>query len=151
MKEVDGLDDMLPSLRDDIYMTTVDSQGDDDSFMWATVCNILDAPSAGERTTDMPKAKRLRVYTSKAEVQQLQDEICELQAQLLEATRVVESRTHSSRWEQIAEQQRMEKFKSMQENRQLQTAVQERGEYIGRFQKLLVKTPRWTVGYWTEC
>ncbi|CAK4145649.1 unnamed protein product [Aphanomyces euteiches] len=145
MEGVDDLGDILPSVGSDLLITSVESQGKEDAFMWATVCSILDTPRTNEQSTELPKAKRLRVYTNKSEVQQLEAEICELQAQLQEATRAVESRTHSSRWERIAEQQRMEKFKAMQENRQLRTAVQERGEYIERFQKLIVKTPRWTA------
>ncbi|KAH9120116.1 hypothetical protein LEN26_004015 [Aphanomyces euteiches] len=125
----------------------------DDPDMWASICNLLhDKPEdlSTEKDTsnkakpkDKRKAKRVRVYTNKAEVQQLEAEIRELQDELIQAKRGLESTTDGSFWETAAKQQRVEKNKALQENKQLQDAVHERNEYIDRLQKTILKTPRW--------
>ncbi|CAK4085261.1 unnamed protein product [Aphanomyces euteiches] len=125
--------------------------GQDDQDMWTSIYNLLnkkpdDRPKEhDDESVEVPKAKRIRVYTNKAEVQQLEAEISELQAQLIQVKRAVESRTDLSMWEAAAKQQRVEKNKSIQENQLLQHAIRERNEYIERLQKTILKTPRWTA------
>ncbi|KAF0688797.1 Aste57867_19618 [Aphanomyces stellatus] len=124
---------------------------DTEEDMWASVCDLLHttpSPPPPPSSSDdglAPKPKRVRVYTNKAEVQQLEAEIKELQAQLVEAKRFAASKVDVCPWERAAAQQRVEKNKSLEENEQLHAAIRERGDYIERVQKLITKTPRWNT------
>ncbi|CAK4229096.1 unnamed protein product [Aphanomyces euteiches] len=117
--------------------------------MWTSICNVLNRKPDDLMTEDtsvaIPKAKRVRVYTNKAEVQQLEAEIRDLQAQLILAKHPFESKTEGSMWRDAAKQQCLEKNRSIQENQQLQDAVRERNEYIDRLQRTILRTPRWTA------
>ncbi|CAK4669644.1 hypothetical protein LEN26_017498 [Aphanomyces euteiches] len=106
----------------------------DDSDMWMSICNLLDQKSddpsveKDDGSTGAPKvkrkAKRVRVYTNKAEVQQLEVEIRQLQDELIQAKRRFESTTTDGSFLEIAaKQQRVEKNKALQENQQLQDAA----------------------------
>ncbi|ETV78520.1 hypothetical protein, variant [Aphanomyces astaci] len=136
----------------------------DEADMWATVCDILHtSPVEPQRRDDLdvytchsvssyqdpclPKPKRIRVYTNKAEVQQLEAEISDLQAQLMAAKQTAMSSCSNkvpSMWARAAARQRLDKNKCLDENQQLQAAVAERSKHIQRLQKLILKTPRWT-------
>ncbi|RHZ38109.1 hypothetical protein DYB31_002843 [Aphanomyces astaci] len=136
----------------------------DEADMWATVCDILHTSPVEPQLRDdldvytshsvssyqdpcLPKPKRIRVYTNKAEVQQLEAEIRDLQAQLMAAKQSAMSSSSnkvSSMWARVAARQRLDKNKCLDENQQLQAAVAERSEHIQRLQKLILKTPRWT-------
>ncbi|CAK4614132.1 unnamed protein product, partial [Aphanomyces euteiches] len=128
----------------------------DDSDMWMSICNLLDQKSddpsveKDDGSTGAPKvkrkAKRVRVYTNKAEVQQLEVEIRQLQDELIQAKRRFESTTTDGSFLEIAaKQQRVEKNKALQENQQLQDAVRERNEHIDHLQKIILKPARWTA------
>ncbi|CAK4475016.1 unnamed protein product, partial [Aphanomyces euteiches] len=128
----------------------------DDSDMWMSICNLLDQKSddpsveKDDGSTGAPKvkrkAKRVRVYTNKAEVQQLEVEIRQLQDELIQAKRRFESTTTDGSFLEIAvKQQRLEKNKVLQENQQLQDAVRERNEHIDHLQKIILKPARWTA------
>ncbi|ETW05254.1 hypothetical protein H310_04219 [Aphanomyces invadans] len=135
----------------------------DDADMWATVCDLLQTSPVEQWTRHdddnlqvsggssghegMPKPKRIRVYTNKAEVQQLEAEINDLQAQLVQAKQIAASASAGevSIWARTAARLRIDKNKTLDENQQLLAAVRERGEHIQRLQKLVFKTPRWTV------
>ncbi|KAH9152272.1 hypothetical protein AeRB84_005270 [Aphanomyces euteiches] len=96
----------------------------DDSDMWMSICNLLDQKSddpsveKDDGSTGAPKvkrkAKRVRVYTNKAEVQQLEVEIRQLQDELIQAKRRFESTTTDGSFLEIAvKQQRLEKNKAL--------------------------------------
>ncbi|KAG9407402.1 hypothetical protein AC1031_002131 [Aphanomyces cochlioides] len=120
----------------------------EDPDMWSSIYNLLnktsdDDPRESNDATAPPKPKRVRVYTYKSEVQHLETEICELQAQLTQAKRAVEFKSDASTWEAAAKQQLVEKNKSIQENQQLLRAILERNDYIARLQRSIMKPPRW--------
>ncbi|CAK4098831.1 unnamed protein product [Aphanomyces euteiches] len=117
-----------------------------DPDMWASIYSLLHNKREIDDAEEAPKKKkRIRVYNNKSVVQELEAEICELQAQLIQAKESAKTKTEVSVWEAAAKQQRKEKNKSMEENKQLQHAIHERNLYIERLQKAILKTPRWTA------
>ncbi|CAK4701863.1 unnamed protein product [Aphanomyces euteiches] len=122
---------------------------DNDDEMWTLVCDIL-LPSSAEASSSLPKAgrtaKKERVYTNKAEVQELQREIRRLQSQLIATKRAFKEKAMTSPWKIAAAHLRVEKNKAQDENNLLRIAVRERNDYIHRLQNLILKTPRkWTA------
>ncbi|KAF0688794.1 Aste57867_19615 [Aphanomyces stellatus] len=123
--------------------------------MWASVCTLLDgnppSPSSLRRPPSVlesvaPKPKRMRVSKAKVQVEQLEEEINELQSQLIQARQMVAlAAREPSKWERAATQQRIEKNRSLDENRTLHAAVRERGDFIGRLQKLVTRPHRWAA------
>ncbi|KAG9407409.1 hypothetical protein AC1031_002137 [Aphanomyces cochlioides] len=102
---------------------------DAEDEMWASICSLLHTTPVETPTTleaGLRKTKRIRIYTIKAEVSQLEAEIQSLQESLAQTKRAALSRDDISMWEQVAGQQRVERNKSLEENEQLRVAVKER-------------------------
>ncbi|CAK4143595.1 unnamed protein product [Aphanomyces euteiches] len=144
----------------------MEPQVGNDGDMWATLCQLLhtetpkpslDKPDTvwkvpseemcpNMREDKNPKPnKRQRVYTNKAEVNQLQAQIAVLQEQLKKAQQSCEAKASKSAWAGAAVEQLKFRNKSMQENSQLHDAIRERDEYIQHLQKIILRQPQWKV------
>ncbi|CAK4074677.1 unnamed protein product [Aphanomyces euteiches] len=120
----------------------------------AFVCDLITAEPATEvvepskpppqtkRTPNSLRRRKQRQPSQRELILQLQKQVGELEDQLKDAKYEASSGDKESKWETLARRQRNQARKALQEQHELQDAVESNGSFIGKLVTLLRKRPR---------